>query len=214
MNPYDRVRNSGCPGASPIDLLALAMARRESDVSEPSARDVLHKLGRIQALLEISPDQIREWTGLDNFELVRFQALIELGRRAGGAGKGLLHEVSSPEDISDAFDYLRLEKREHVCLVLLDSANQVMRTATIHIGTLDRSLVGMREVFREAIREGASSLILVHNHPSGDPTPSQADLDVTQQIVKIGELLEIPLRDHVILGDRGRFVSLMQRGLI
>lgn len=214
MNPYDRVKHSGCSAASPIDLLAVALARRESDVSESSAREMIQKLGRIQALLEISPDQIREWAGLDDFELIRFQASIELGRRAGGAGKGMLLEVACPEDISDAFDYLRLEKREHVCLVLLDSANQVMRMVTIHIGTLDRSLVGMREVFREAIREGASSLILVHNHPSGDPSPSPADIAVTDQIVKIGQLLEIPLRDHIILGDRGKFVSLMQRGLI
>ncbi|MEQ1821704.1 MAG: DNA repair protein RadC [Fimbriimonadaceae bacterium] len=208
------MRKFGCPAASPIDLLAVAIARRESDVSELAARELIQKLGRIQALLEVSPDQIREWTGLDGFELTRLQAIIELGRRAGGAGKGMLLAVSCPEDVSDAFDYLRLEKREHVCLVLLDSANQVMRTATIHIGTLDRSLVGMREVFREAIREGASSLILVHNHPSGDPTPSTADIEITSQITKVGELLEIPLRDHVILGDRGKFVSLMNRGLM
>src|SRR5262249_42746108 len=110
-------------------------------------------------------------------------------------------------------DFLTVEKREHFYAILLDSANHVMRKALIHIGTLTMSIVGPREIFREAVREGASSIIVAHNHPSGDPTPSPEDIESTKQLVQVGKLLDIPVLDHVIIGHEG-YRSLSEMGLM
>lgn len=214
MSAYKRVRDEGVGGASVRDLLAVAMARREEDVSEESAQAILSRLSGIQPLADVSPSLLQDWTGLDGFELLRFQAALELGRRAARTEKGEKREIEGPEDVVALFDHLRHEKREHLCAVLLDARNAILRVTTVHIGTLTMSVVGPREVFREAIREGASSIIIVHNHPSGDPTPSREDIEITGRLAEIGQMLEIPVNDHVILGDGKRFESLHRRGIL
>jgi DNA repair protein RadC len=105
------------------------------------------------------------------------------------------------------------EKREHFLAVLLDTKNRVLRTETISIGTLDSSLVHPREVYRVVVREGAACWIAVHNHPSGDPTPSPEDIAITKRLKDAGELLGVPLIDHLILGD-GNYTSLRERGYL
>lgn len=213
MNAFERVRDAGVGAASPVDLLAVGLARREDDASDTAARDIFQALGGITKLAELTNDQLRDLAGLTVFEATRAQALIELGRRTGGAGKGQRDQIDSPEDIVAMFDHLRSEKREHFVAVYLDSKSYVLRAVTIHIGTVNASLVGPREVFREAIREGAVSLIVAHNHPSGDPTPSPEDIAVTKRLKEVGDMLDIRLLDHVILGER-RYVSLHQMGVL
>jgi DNA repair protein RadC len=215
QNPVERVRNSGVHAATTIDLLAVAFSRREADAAqgEQMARDILARIGKIQALGEISLADIHELSGLEDFEALRCQALLVLGRRTGVAGKGSSNTITCKEDVEELLDYLRNEKREHFCVVLLDSKCKVMRTTTVHVGTLTMSVVGPREVFREAIREGASSIIVAHNHPSGDPTPSPEDIQVTKKLVELGKELDIHVLDHVILGYQTS-VSLADRGLI
>lgn len=213
MSAFERVRDSGVAAAAPIDLLAVGLARREEDVSDVAAREVFQLLGGINHLAELTAETLRDRAGLTVFEATRAQALIELGRRTGGAGKGHRDIIESPEDIAAMFDHLRSEKREHFVAVYLDSKAFVLRAVTIHIGTVNASLVGPREVFREAIREGAVSMIVAHNHPSGDPTPSPEDINVTKRLKEVGDMLDIRLLDHVILGER-RFVSLRELGVI
>ncbi len=175
------------------------------------AQRVMRRYQRLQGLADASKMDISELTGLEDFEILRAQALIELGRRVSMAGKGEVTTIECMSDVENALDYLRFEKREHFVAILLDAKNAIMRVATIHIGTLTASIVGPREVFREAIREGASAIILAHNHPSGNPEPSPEDLAVTRQLVEIGNMLDIPILDHVIIGDR-KSVSLQARG--
>lgn len=213
MNAYDRVRDVGIAAASPLDLLAVGLSRREEDVSEESASEVLRRLGNISRLPEMTPEILRDQAGLTTFEATRAQALIELGRRTSGAGKGMRTVIESPADVAAMFDHLRHEKREHFVAVYLDAKAFVLRAVTIHIGTVTSSLVGPREVFREAVREGAVSLVVAHNHPSGDPTPSPEDIEVTKCLKSVGDMLDIQLLDHVILGDR-RHVSLREMGVI
>jgi DNA repair protein RadC len=210
-----RLHKIGVRGASPVDLLAVALSRREEDVelSESAARAILQQVGNIRGLGALSPNELAERGGLDTFESLRAQALLELGRRIGIAGKGELTEINSAMEVAEHLDYLREEKREHFCAVLLDAKTRIMKVSTVHIGTLTMSVVGPREVFREAIREGASSIIVAHNHPSGDPTPSPEDIEVTDRLVEVGKLLDIPVLDHVVLGER-RYVSFRERGLI
>lgn len=209
----ERVRALGVSGASPIDLIAIGFSRREEDVqgAETMARQLLTRYDRFQRFAQLSPKDIGEQTGLSNFELLKLQALMELGRRSALAGPGELDVVDRPDDVARLFPHLRREKREHFCLILLDAQNQLIGTRTIHIGTLTMSVVGPREVFREAIREGASAIIAVHNHPSGDTTPSIQDLEITQKLAEVGAMLDIPLLDHVIIGDP-RTRSLRQTG--
>lgn len=195
-----RLVTSGYRSASSIDLIAAGFARRETDASEEMARNLLREMGKLQSLGEVSPQALRELTGLDGFDLVRVQALLELGRRIGQAGKGEEICIDDPEDVATLFSHLRTEKKEHFCSLLLDTKNKVIRTTTVHIGTVNASIVGPREVFREAIREGASSIIVVHNHPSGDPTPSPEDIQVTALLKEVGAKLDIPVLDHLVIG--------------
>lgn len=211
-SPVERVRTQGPRASSPIDLLAVGFARREADAVEAIARELLQNVHSIRGVGEAAIDQIKQVTGLDDFEALRCQVLIEIGRRVGGAGKGPPDEITCGADVYELLEHLRHEKREHFYVLLLDTKNVVMRWTPVHIGTLTMSIVGPREVFREAIREGASSIIVAHNHPSGDPDPSPEDLEVTEKLAEIGRLLDIPLLDHVIIGER-RYVSLKERKL-
>ena len=102
-------------------------------------------------------------------------------------------------------------KQEKVITVLLDTKNHILGTITVHIGTLDASLIGPREVFRDAVRENAAALVVAHNHPSGDPTPSPEDIAVTKRLNEVGEILGIRLLDHIIVG-KGKYVSLRKEG--
>lgn len=198
-----RVRSTGVLAASAIDLLAIGIARDENDANATvaPARELLVRIGRLQNLAQISAQDLIDTGGLEPFDSLKVQALIELGRRVGKAGKGESQEVGAPVDVFRLLEHLRFEKREHFIAVLLDAKNQVIRVAPIHVGTLTMSLVGPRELFREAIRDGASSVIIAHNHPSGDPTPSPEDIDMTRKLVEIGRMLDIPIVDHVIIGE-------------
>ncbi len=210
-----RVRSLGVRGASTIDLVAVGLSRREADAmqGEPLGRAVMAQTQGIRGVGELSVSDLRELAGLDGYEALRCLALIELGRRVGGAGKGPIRTIVCPEDVYELLEHLRHEKREHFIAILLDAKQGILRVVPVHIGTLTMSLVGPREVFREAIREGASSLIVAHNHPSGDPTPSEEDLNMTATLREIGDLLQIPLDDHVILGERD-CVSLKEEGYL
>jgi DNA repair protein RadC len=162
----------------------------------------LQRFGSLKSFSEAGATDISEITGLEGFEVLRAQALIEIGRRSAKTTRGEITTIESPEDAFELLQYLQGEKREHFVAILLDAKAQVMRVANIHIGTLTASIVGAREVFREAIRDGASSIIVAHNHPSGDPTPSPEDIEVTQKLFEIGEMLDIPVLDHIIIGER------------
>lgn len=201
------MRALGVRGSSPIDLMAVGFARSsaDADTAEPMARRILTRYRTMQAFGEASPSEISSFTGLDGFELMRALALMELGRRTAQAGKGPIEEIRGSDDVSILLDYLRGEKREHFVAIMLDAKNHILRIATIHIGTVDTTLVGAREVFREAIREGACSIVVAHNHPSGDSTPSPEDLRITSQLAHVGQILDIPLHDHVIIGRRGYY---------
>ncbi len=136
--------------------------------------------------------------------IVRLEIVRDSGER--------MLQVSCPEDVVGvARSYIGNEDREHMIALLLDTKNKINGVHTVSIGTLNSSIIHPREVFKAAIMGNAAALILIHNHPSGDPNPSQEDLEVTRRIREAGELIGIPLLDHIILGD-GSHVSLKERG--
>jgi DNA repair protein RadC len=189
--------------ASPLDLVNIGFTRREEDVdgNEPAAQRLLAKFGKISRFTDLAASDLHGF-GLDGFENVRCLALVELGRRAAIAGSGEKQKIESAADVVELLKPYRGQKKEYFVAILLDAKNAVMRIAEVHVGTLTMSPVGGREVFREAIRDGASAMIVAHNHPSGDPTPSPEDRVVTEKLKQIGELLDIPVLDHLVIGER------------
>lgn len=211
----ERVQRTGFESATITDLMALAFAGSEAELAdaETRGRELLRELGKIQGLAEMSVDHIRSKSGFSTFEVFQALAWFELGRRSSIAGRGAVNPVSNPKEVWEELSHLRNERREHFVVMLLDAKNVPIRTTTLHIGTLTMSVVGAREVFREAVREGASGIIVAHNHPSGDPSPSPEDIQVTHKLQEVGKLLDIVVHDHVILGHRD-FCSLRKMGLM
>ena len=203
-NAYGRVQLTGPSAASLTDLVSVGFSRREEDVEENEAAAIklVKKYGKVQRFRDLAAHDINESFGLEGFENLKCLSLIELGRRTAGSARGQIEYIETPEDAFELLHEYRLQKKEFFLAILLDAKNAVMRVAEVHIGTLTMSLVGPREVFREAIRDGASSVIVAHNHPSGDPTPSPEDHAVTRRLKEIGELLDIPVLDHLVIGDR------------
>ena len=109
--------------------------------------------------------------------------------------------------------HFRYELREHFAVMLLDTKNHVLGMPTVSVGSLSASIVHPREVFRVAIQQAAASIILLHNHPSGDPSPSQEDIAVTEQLIKVGKIMDLPVLDHIIIGDN-KFISLKEQGMV
>jgi DNA repair protein RadC len=152
--------------------------------------------------------------GIGPARAVTIHAALELGRRLAAEAREVGEPLRSPRDVFEAFaPRLQDLPVEEFHVAVLDAQHRLERDVTVTRGILNSSLVHPREVFREAIAERAAAIVLVHNHPSGDPTPSGDDRMVTEQLVAAGRLLDIPVHDHVIVG-RGRYVSFAEAGIL
>jgi len=214
--PRERLVALGVHALSSAELLAIVIgaggARRSA---LRLGQDVLAAAGG--SLRRIGMQPVAALRGVDGVGLVRavtIHAALELGRRMAAESRDDGAPVRSPRDVVALFAP-RLEDLpvEEFHVAVLDSQHRLERDVTITRGILNSSLVHPREVFREAIAERAASVILVHNHPSGDPMPSPDDRAVTDQLVAAGRLLDIPVHDHVIIG-RGRYTSFAEAGLL
>jgi DNA repair protein RadC len=170
--------------------------------------------GSLRRLASRPVADLTSLAGVGRARAAVIHAALELGRRMAAEGRGEATPVRSPRDIVAIFAP-RLEDLpvEEFHVAVLDAQHRLERDITITRGILNSSLVHPREVFREAIAERAAAIILVHNHPSGDPSPSTDDRNVTEQLVSAGRLLDIPVHDHVIIG-RGRYTSFAEAGLL
>lgn len=197
-----------------IDLLAIGLASSPDKTAsmEKAAREIVSTREPLARLAMLDPETLRE-RGMDPFEATRCLAWFELGKKAASPRAYEKPLVDDPGAVAALLADLKDERQEHFVVLLLDAQNRVTRRSDVHKGTLTSAPVGAREVFREAIREGASSVIVAHNHPSGDPTPSPEDIDVTRGLVQIGAMLDIPVLDHVIVGSEG-YVSMKRKGLM
>ena len=214
--PRERLARHGAQALSAIELLALLLG------SGANGRSALHLSQEVLArfggsLRRIAAAPIATLTGVSGIGVARaavLHAALELGRRLAAEARDEGVPVRSPRDVFLTYAP-RLEDLpvEEFHVAVLDAQHRLERDLTITRGILNSSLVHPREVFREAIAERAAAIILVHNHPSGDPTPSPDDRAVTEQLVAAGRLLDIPVHDHVIIG-RGRFSSFAESGLL
>jgi len=186
-------------------------------VGESGARLVHAAVGEDLAsgLWRLSADDLVALEGVGPATAARLLACVEIGRRAGMRAAGSRPTISTPEDVVSACStHLRGLDREHFLTLALNTKNRLLRIIEVSIGSLNASIVHPRELFRDAVRLSAASVIVVHNHPSGDPTPSGADVALTRRIVKAGDVLGIEVLDHVVIGDGGEHASLRDLGLM
>ena len=152
--------------------------------------------------------------GLSEAKACQLMAGLELGRRLVSLSPAERVTINSPQDVANlVMGEMAALEQEHLRVLLLNTRNEVLSIQDIYVGNVNSSVVRPAEVIRPAVRDNAPSIIVVHNHPSGDPTPSQEDVGITQQLAAAGKLLGVELLDHVVIGNGGRFVSLNEQGL-
>lgn len=184
---------------SDVELVALM-----TGVSEDAAQDIDMEYPLMNTRIK----------GVGAHTVMVMEAINEYARRKY---EHLDESVLTIHDPEDAYHYTRWklehEPKEHFCVILLDTKNHILGFREVSVGSLSASIVHPREVMVEAVKAHAASIILVHNHPSGDPSPSREDINITERLVKSGRILDIPVLDHIIVG-KNRFISLKERGVM
>ena len=214
--PRERLKGLGARALSAAELLAIVLGSGTGSASALVVAQAV--LGRADGSLRRLASQpvagLTSIVGVGTARAVAIHAALELGRRWADESRDDGAPIRSPRDVYHAYaGRLQDLPVEEFHVAVLDAQHRMERDVLITRGILTSSLVHPREVFREAIAARAAAIVLVHNHPSGDPTPSPDDRAVTDQLVAAGRLLDIPVHDHVIVG-RGRFVSFAEAGLL
>ncbi|WP_329602792.1 RadC family protein [Terrilactibacillus tamarindi] len=212
--PRERLIRDGAESLSNTELLAivLRMGSKHESVLQLSQRIMCHFEG-LAYLKNASVQELQKVKGVGQAKAVQILASLELGRRMFQEKNNERYTIRSPEDGANyVMEDMRFLTQEHFVCVYLNTKNQVLHRKTIFIGSLNASIVHPREVFKEAFRRSAASLICFHNHPSGDPAPSQEDIVVTKRLVECGKMIGIDVLDHIIIGDK-RFISLKEKGI-
>ena len=214
--PRERLRGLGSASLTTAELLAIVLGAGGSGGSALAVAQALlaHVDGSLRRLAMQPVGALTAVHGVGGARAASVHAVLEIGRRLAAEARDEGAPLRSPRDVYRAFAP-RLEDLpvEEFHVAVLDAQHRLERDVLVTRGILNSSLVHPREVFREAIAERAASIVLVHNHPSGDPTPSADDRLVTEQLAAAGRLLDIPVHDHVIVG-RGRYTSFAEAGLL
>lgn len=213
--PRERLATLGPEALSDAELVALLLRTGDGrhDALALGAR-LLHHHGGLAGLAVGSVAELAREQGLGPAKSASLVAALELGRRMAARRLRSGDPVRGPADVFRHFHpRLRDARHERFLLVLLDGRHRMLREVVISQGTLTASLVHPREVFRPALREAAAAVVLVHNHPSGDPTPSREDREITRRLAEAGDLLGIPVLDHVVVAERG-YASLREVGVL
>lgn len=212
--PRERLANQGPGALAEAELVAILLRTGTRGTSALRlAEALLGDSGGVAGLRHARYDELRARHGIGAAKAAQLLAAIELGRRFAKAEVFARRAIQSPEDVAELLRYdIGGREQEHLVVVLLDTRNRVLRTVEVYVGSLNSSLVRIGEVFREAVRANAAAVIVAHNHPSGDPSPSPEDIAVTRALVEAGRLLDIEVLDHLIIG-KDRHLSLRQAGL-
>lgn len=212
--PRERLAEAGPAALSKAELLAILLrVGVEGENSVQLAQRILDELGGLAGIQRASISEMVKIHGLGMAKAAQIKAAIELGSRLAKEQAEERGAISSP---ADAADVLQLEMQglaqENLVVLVLDTRNHLVAKETVYKGSLNLSLVRVGELFRTAIQKNAASIILAHNHPSGDPTPSPEDVALTRSVIQAGKLLDIELLDHLVIGN-ARFVSMKEKGL-
>ena len=218
QRPRERLLRSGAGALSDAELLAILLrtgTRTQSVLHLAEEVLAVYKDMGLYSLTKLSPQEFSSIKGIGEAKAATVLAAVELGKRF--YMRKAFREIAvinGPDDVAAyAVPQLRYENREHFAVLLLDVKNKVIAFKVISIGTLSASLVHPREVFAEAVRHSAAAVILVHNHPSGDPSPSSEDISLTKRLQQAGRIMDIRVLDHVIIGGDA-YCSLKEKGFM
>ena len=213
--PRERLREHGPRYLNNAELVAILL--RTGIAGENAinlATRILAEFGGLGGLARAGYGELFGQRGLSHAKTCEILAALELGRRIASLAPEERAQISCPQDAANLVAAeMALLAQEHLVVLLLNTRNQVVARREVYIGTVNSSAVRPAEVLRPAVRENAPSIIVVHNHPSGDPTPSPEDVAVTRDLIAAGKLMDIELLDHLIIGQGRRFTSLKEKGL-
>jgi len=212
--PRERLATLGPQALSNAELIAILLrVGVPGENAVQVGQRLLNKFHGIGGLHRVPFTELCKQHGIAEAKAAQIKAAIELGRRLPLENPEERAAINSPGDAAALVQYeMGALEQEHLRVLLLDRRNRVLEITEIYRGSVNSSQVRIGEVFKEAVRKNASAIIVVHNHPSGDPTPSPDDVAVTRAIVQAGKLLDVDVLDHLVIGQ-GRWVSLKERGL-
>ncbi len=216
--PRERLLRFGAEGLSTSELFAIVLRTGGRDKSALDlAREVLLQFDSLKEMEGASAAEFASIKGMGEAKIAQLKASFEIGRRLFRCDNPEAHQISSFRNSRDVFEHFLTKfyglKKEKFLCAMLDAKNRVFRETVISEGTLTTSPVHPREVFRSAIKEAAASVLFVHNHPSGDPSPSRDDIQITRRLVETGKVIGINVLDHIIITDN-TFLSMMEKGYI
>ena len=213
--PRERLQKIGAENLSAQELLALVIGRGIPKKSVMTiAQELISTFGNVNAISQATLEELCQIKGIGIAKAAQIKASFELAKRENLETDEENFDIKNPEAVCKLISSTIKEKaKEHFKLILLNSRNKKIAISTISVGTLTTSLVHPREVFKEALAHSAASVILAHNHPSGDPEPSEDDLKITKKLVESGKILGVEVIDHIIVG-KNSFYSFREKGLI
>lgn len=212
--PRERLAHLGAQSLSTAELLAILLRTGVTGENVVSVgQRLLRDFGGLAGLRRASIEELCAQRGVGLAKAAQLKAAVELAVRFRETAPDERQTIHSPADAAEHLQYeMELLEQEELRAMLLDTRNRIIKVENVYKGSINQSQVRVAELFKGAIRANAASVIIAHNHPSGDPTPSPDDVAVTRQMIQAGKLLDIEVLDHLVIG-RGRFVSLKDRGL-
>ena len=211
--PREKLLRLGAAGLGDNELVAIVVgsgSRRSSALS--LANEVLDAAGGLHGIPRVNVDDLRRVAGMGTAKAAQVLAAVELGRRTLLRCPPARLQFVTPRDVASyLLPQFGSKQVEHFGVMMLDTKHRLLRTSIVSVGTLDSSPAHPREIFREATSASAAAVVLFHNHPSGDPTPSREDVDLTRRLVHAGEIMGIDVIDHMILADT-RYFSFREAG--
>lgn len=214
--PREKLINFGVSSLSNAELLAILIrtGTKEASAIDLAQRVLSAREDGLRYLGDCTTDELSHLKGIGKTKACQIIAAVELGKRLSMSTSKARLNIKSPRDVANIFmEEMRYYKKEYFKSILLNTKNQIIANEDISIGSLNSSLVHPREVFVGAIRKSASSIILMHNHPSGNPNPSNEDIKITKRLIEAGKIIGIEVLDHIIIGD-GQFISLKEISII
>jgi len=215
--PREKLLDKGAQALTDTELLAIILRIGNASTGESAidhARQLLSRFGGLKGVDEAAAAELLSLKGIGPAKIAQIKACFEIGRRLGNHRWHVGQALHSSEDVFRHFrDSLEKEKREMFYVVLLNNKNRKIRDVKISEGSLTASLVHPREVYNPVIRESAAAVIFVHNHPSGDPAPSQEDIEITRRLKEIGDVMGVRVLDHVVIGC-DRYFSFSDKGML
>lgn len=205
QRPRERLERQGAEALTDAELIAILLRVGTKGTSAVQiGHDILFSFGGLDGLRRASFTALCAMEGIGPAKSAQLQAAIELGRRLALIRPDEQILITTPQDVADQVQYKMAGlEQEELWLLLLDSRNQLMRIEHLYRGSLNASSVRLAEIYREGIRHNAAALIVVHNHPSGDPSPSTEDIHLTRMLVEAGQMIDLPVLDHIVVGSRG-----------